>query len=103
MRVAESGSTGDGENRSDSESAMSEVSDQHSCSSMPTSRQEMPFHTTTEGVNLSSDAELETDVNLVKIASHVKSKPGDAINQEDQHTTTSDWLDADCPVDFLNV
>ena len=41
--------------------------------------------------------------NLVKIASHVKSKPGDAIIQGDQHTTMTDWLGADCPVDFLNV
>ena len=35
---------------------------------------------------------------LVKIVSHVKSKPGDTMNQEDQHTTMTNWLDADCPV-----
>ena len=54
--------------------------------------------------NLSPDAKLKRPTsNLVKIASHVKSKPGDAMNQGDQHTTMTDWLGADCPVDFLNV
>ena len=54
--------------------------------------------------NLSPDAELKRPTsNLVKIASHVKSKPGDAMNQGDQHTTMTDWLGADCPVNFLNV
>ena len=54
--------------------------------------------------NLSPDAELKRPTsNLVKIASHVKSKPGDNMNQGDQHTTMTDWLGADCPVDFLNV
>ena len=54
--------------------------------------------------NLSPDAELKRPTsNLVKIASHVKSKPGDMMNQGDQHTTMTDWLGADCPVDFLNV
>ena len=54
--------------------------------------------------NLSPDAERKRPTsNLVKIASHVKSKPGDAMNQGDQHTTMTDWLGADCPVDFLNV
>ena len=46
---------------------------------------------------------LMLNSSLVKIASHVKSKPGDAMNQGDQHTTMTDWLGADCPVDFLNV
>ena len=54
--------------------------------------------------NLSPTAELKRPTsNLVKIASHVKSKPGDATIQGDQHTTMTDWLGADCPVDFLNV
>ena len=54
--------------------------------------------------NLSPTAELKRPTsNLVKIASHVKSKPGDAVIQGDQHTTMTDWLGADCPVDFLNV
>ena len=54
--------------------------------------------------NLSPAAELKRPTsNLVKIASHVKSKPGDAMIQGDQHTTMTDWLGADCPVDFLNV
>ena len=54
--------------------------------------------------NLSPTAELKRPTsNLVKIASHVKSKPGDAMIQGDQHTTMTDWLGADCPVDFLNV
>ena len=50
-----------------------------------------------------ADKLVVTRSNLVKIASHVKSKPGDAIIQGDQHTTMTDWLGADCPVDFLNV
>ena len=54
--------------------------------------------------NLSPDAELKRPTsNLVKIASHVKSKPGDNMNQGDQHTTMTDWLGADCPVDYRNV
>ena len=54
--------------------------------------------------NLSPEAELKRPTsNLVKIASHVKEKPCDLINQSDQHTTMTDWLGADCPVDFLNV
>ena len=54
--------------------------------------------------NLSPTAELKRPTsNLVKIASHVKAKPGDAVIQGDQHTTMTDWLGADCPVDFLNV
>ena len=56
------------------------------------------------GLNLSPTAKLKRPTsNLVKIASHVKSKPGDAMIQGDQHTTMTDWLGADCPVDFLNV
>ena len=51
------------------------------------------------GFNLSPNAELKRPTsNLVKIASHVKSKPGDAMNQGDQHTTMTDWLGADCPL-----
>ena len=43
--------------------------------------------------NLSPTAELKRPAsNSVKIASHVKSKPGDAIIQGDQHTTMTDWL-----------
>ena len=54
--------------------------------------------------NLSPTAELKRPTsNLVKIASHVKSKLGDAKIQGDQRTTMTDWLGADCPVDFLNV
>ena len=54
--------------------------------------------------NLSPTAELKRPTsNLVTIASHVKSKPGNAIIQGDQHTTITDWLGADCPMDFLNV
>ena len=51
--------------------------------------------------NLSPDAEHKRSTsNLVKIASHVKEKPR---NQSDHHTTMTDWLGADCPVDYLNV
>ena len=54
--------------------------------------------------NLSPEAELKRPTsNLVKIASHVKEKPRDPRNQSDQHTTMTDWLGADCPVDYLNV
>ena len=54
--------------------------------------------------NLSPEAELKRPTsNLVKIASHVKAKPCDMMNQGDQHTTMTDWLGADCPVDYLNV
>ena len=34
---------------------------------------------------------------------HVKEKPRDPRNQSDHHTTMTDWLGADCPVDYLNV
>ena len=54
--------------------------------------------------NLSSGAELTRPTsNLVKIASHFKDKPCDMMNSGDQHTTMTDWLGADCPVDYLNV
>ena len=54
--------------------------------------------------NLSSGAELKRPTsNLVKIASHFKDKPSDMMNSGDQHTTMTDWLGADCPVDYLNV
>ena len=54
--------------------------------------------------NLSPEAELKRPTsNLVKIASHVKEKLCDLMNQGDQHTTMTDWLGADCPVDYLNV
>ena len=54
--------------------------------------------------NLSSGAELKRPTsNLVKIASHSKDKPCDMMNAGDQRTTMTDWLGADCPVDYLNV
>ena len=54
--------------------------------------------------NLSPDAELKRPTsNLVKIVSHAKTKPCDMMNQGDQHTTMTDWLGADCLVDYLNV
>ena len=54
--------------------------------------------------NLSSGAELKRPTsNLVKIASHFLDKPCDMMNSGDQHTTMTDWLGADCPVDYLNV
>ena len=54
--------------------------------------------------NLSSGAELKRPTsNLVKIASHSKDKPCDMMNSGNQHTTMTDWLGADCPVDYLNV
>ena len=50
--------------------------------------------------NLSPDAEHKRPTsNLVKIASHVKEKP----RSDHHHTTMTDWLGADCPVDYLNV
>ena len=54
--------------------------------------------------NLSPEAEYRRPTsNLVKIASHVKEKPRDPRNHHDLHTTMTDWLGADCPVDYLNV
>ena len=54
--------------------------------------------------NLSPAAEYKRPTsNLVKIASHVKEKPRDSRNQHALHTTMTDWLGADCPVDYLNV
>ena len=41
--------------------------------------------------------------NLVKIASHSKDKPSDMMNAGAQHTTMTEWIGADCPVDYLNV
>ena len=54
--------------------------------------------------NLSPAAEFKRPTsNLVKIASHTKSKPQDSRNMRPLHATTTDWIGADCPVDFLNV
>ena len=54
--------------------------------------------------NLSPEAEYKRPTsNLVTIASHVKEKPQDPRNHHELHTTMTDWLGADCPVDFLNV
>ena len=54
--------------------------------------------------NLSQEAEHKRPTsNLVKIASHVKETVRDSRNQHDQHTTMTEWLEADCPVDYLNV
>ena len=39
----------------------------------------------------------------MKIASHSRDKPCDMMNAGNQHTTMTDWLGADCPVDYLNV
>ncbi len=52
--------------------------------------------------NLSPQYKRPTS-NLVKIASHVKEKPRDPRNHHELHTAMTDWLGADCPVDFLNV
>ena len=41
--------------------------------------------------------------NLVKIASFSKDKSSDMINAGIYHTTMTEWIGADCPVDFLNV
>ena len=53
--------------------------------------------------NLSPDTELKRPTSNLKIASHVKTKPCDMMKQGDQHTTMTDWVGADCPVDCLNV
>ena len=54
--------------------------------------------------NLSPAAEFKRPTsNLVKIASHPKTKPQDKRNNHALHSTMTDWLGADCPVDFLNV
>ena len=41
--------------------------------------------------------------NLVKIASHSKDKSSDMMNAGAHHTTMTEWIGADCPVDYLNV
>ena len=41
--------------------------------------------------------------NLVKIASFSKDKSSDMTNAGIHHTTMTEWIGADCPVDFLNV
>ena len=41
--------------------------------------------------------------NLVKIASHTKDKPPDNRNLHPLHAPITEWIGADCPVDFLNV
>ena len=54
--------------------------------------------------HLSPAAEFKRPTsNLVKIASHPKNKPQDKKNNHESHSTITDWLGADCPVDFLNV
>ena len=54
--------------------------------------------------NRSSGAELKRPTsNLVKIASRPKDKPSDMMNAGAQHTTMTEWIGADCPVDYLNV
>ena len=56
------------------------------------------------GINLSPAAEFKRPTSdLVKIASHTKSKPQDSRNMHPLHATTADWIGADCRVDFLNV
>ena len=41
--------------------------------------------------------------NLVKVASHTKSKSQDNTNLHPLHAHITNWIGADCPVDFLNV
>ena len=41
--------------------------------------------------------------NLVKIASHTKDKSPDNRNRHALHAPITEWIGADCPVDFLNV
>ena len=54
--------------------------------------------------NRSSGAERKRPTsNLVKIASFSKDKSSDMMNAGIHHTTMTEWIGADCPVDFLNV
>ena len=54
--------------------------------------------------NRSSGAEHKRPTsNLVKIASFSKDKSSDMMNAGIHHTTMTEWIGADCPVDFLNV
>ena len=54
--------------------------------------------------NRSSGAEHKRPTsNLVKIASHSKDKSSDMMNAGAHHTTMTEWIGADCPVDYLNV
>ena len=55
-------------------------------------------------LNRSSGAEHKRPTsNLVKIASNCKDKPSDTMNAGAHHTTMTEWIGADCPVDYLNV
>ncbi len=55
-------------------------------------------------INLSPAAEFKRPKsNLVKIASHPKSKSQDSTNLHPLHANITDWIGADCLVDFLNV
>ena len=47
--------------------------------------------------------EQSTNANLVKIASFSKDKPSDMMNAGVHYTTMTEWIGADCPVDYLNV
>ena len=54
--------------------------------------------------NRSSGAEHKRPTsNLVKIASFSKDKTSDMMNAGTHHTTMTEWIGADCPVDFLNA
>ena len=41
--------------------------------------------------------------NLVKVASHPRTKPQANANMHPLHAPISEWIGAECPVDFLNV
>ena len=54
--------------------------------------------------NRSSGAEHKRPTsNLVKIASFSKDKTSDMMNAGINHTTMTEWIGADCPVDFLTM
>ena len=54
--------------------------------------------------NRSSGAEHKRPTsNLVKMTSFSKDKSSDMMNAGIHHTTMTEWIGADCPVDFLNV
>ena len=54
--------------------------------------------------NLSPAAEFKRPTsNLVKVASHSKPKSQDNADMHPLHAPITEWIGADCPVDFLNV
>ena len=54
--------------------------------------------------NLSPAAEFKRPIsNLVKVASHPRAKTQVNANMHPLHAPITEWIGAECPVDFLNI